>query len=162
MKQEYWIVLVIGLLIAAYVLEAIVQPLGLDLATPYHYIVSTNLTTYPLTTTLIVVRAIALIISPIWVMTFIEKRYGLKAGVSLVLAGVSQLYVLQELATGSQILPLEWSLSIALAGLALLPMLLFYFLKAGASAAHSKLTGGDNTDSEEEENEEEEEEEEKE
>jgi len=143
MKSEYVLVLIIGLLIAAYVLEAIVQPLGISLPTPYHYINPETLMTYPFTTTVIVVRAVAIFLSPLWIMSFIDGKYQLKGAVTLVLAGLSQLYVLQELATGAQILPLEWSLSISLAGIALLVPMIIYFVRGVLSSAHSKLTGSE-------------------
>jgi len=142
MKQEYVITVIIGLFLAAYVLEAVVQPLGLALPTPYHYITAENLRTYPFTTTIIVIRAIAIFLSPILFMSFVGKRYGLKSILSLIIAALTQLYVLQELATGAQLLPLEWSLSISLAGLAFLPMIILYFLRAGLSSAHEKLSEG--------------------
>lgn len=139
MKQEYTLVLIIGLLIAAYVLEAIVQPLGLDLATPYHYLNPQTLATYPFTTTVIIVRAFALFLAPLWLMSFIEGGYQMKSGISLVLAGLTQLYVLQELATGNKILPLEWALAISLAGLAMLLPMVIYFLRGILASAHKKL-----------------------
>jgi len=141
MKQEYILILIIGLFLAAYVLEAIVQPLGLDLTTPYHYLNPETLMTYPFTTTVIVVRAIAIFLSPLWLMSFIGKNYSLKGSVSLVLAGLTQLYALQELATGNKILPLEWALAISLAGLALLIPMVIYFLRAILHSAHTKLAG---------------------
>lgn len=140
MKQEYTLIAIIGLLLAAYVLEAIVHPLTLELATPYHYINPEFLITYPFTTTVISVRAIAIFLTPIWIMSFIEGRHGLKAGLSLLLAALTQLYVLQELALGAKILPLEWALALALAGLAMLPMIIAYIIRGSMSAAHSKLT----------------------
>lgn len=149
MKKEYVLIAIIGLYIAAYVLEAIVQPLNLDLATPYHYIDSQYLSTYPFTTTAIIIRAIAVWATPLWIMSFIEKKYGLKASIAFVLAGLSQLYVLQELATGNQILPLEWALAVALAGIAMLPVLVIYIIQAGLSSAYSKLTGNKSVANEE-------------
>lgn len=142
MKQEYVISMIIGLFLVAYVLEAVVQPLGLALPTPYHYITAENLRTYPFTTTIIVIRAVALFLSPILLMSFVNKKYGLKSSISLIIAALTQLYVLQELATGAKLLPLEWSLSISLAGLAFLPMIILYFLRAGLSSAHEKLSEG--------------------
>lgn len=158
MKKEYVLVGIIGLFLAAYVLEAVVQPLSLDLATPYHYIDPEYLATYPFTTTVIVVRAVGVWLTPIWLFSFMEKKYGLKAILSFVLAGLSQLYVLQELATGNQILPLEWALAVALGGLALIPVMAIYILQAGLSSAYSKLTGGSKGKDEEVEDSEEEEE----
>ena len=146
MKQEYTIILIIGLFIASYVLEAIVQPLSLSLATPYHYLSIENLTTYPFSTTVIIVRAIGIFLAPIWLMSFFEKGYTTKAAIILVLAGLSQLYVLQELATGQQILPLEWSLAVSLAGLALVPMIPIFFLRSVLAKAHQSLTKEDNNE----------------
>ena len=143
MKQEYTLVLIIGLLIAAYVLEAIVQPLGLDLATPYHYLNPQTLATYPFTTTLIIIRAVALFLAPIWLMSFIDGGYNFKTGASFVLAGLTQLYVLQELATGNKILPLEWALAISLAGLAMLLPMIIYFFRGLLRSAHRKLRDND-------------------
>ena len=146
MKKEYVLVLIVGLLIAAYVLEAIVQPLNLNLATPYHYLETKTLATYPFTTTLIVIRAFAIFISPLWLMTFIDKNYTLKAIVTFVLSGLTQLYVLQELATGNRILPLEWALSISLAGLALLVPMIYYIIRSLVHKAHKTLTSDSDED----------------
>lgn len=154
MKQEYVLVLIVGLFIAAYALEAIVQPLGIDLKTPYHFLDPKTLATYPFTTTVIVVRGIAIFLSPLWLMSFINKTYSLKSSVTFVLAGLSQLYVLQELATGNRILPLEWALSISLAGLCLVVPMIYYFLRSMLHSAHQKLVSskeqdGDESDDEE-------------
>lgn len=151
MKQGYTLATIVGLLIASYVLEAIVQPLTLGLATPYHYMDPAILSTYPFTTTVIVVRAFAIFLAPLWLMSFIDHKHGLKAVISFVLAGLTQLYVLQELALGTKILPLEWALAIALAGLAMLPTIVGYLIRGGLSTAHSKLTRGDEFEDDEDE-----------
>lgn len=139
MKAEYILILIAGLLISAYVLEAVVDPLSLDLATPYHYIDPLTLRTYPFTTTIIAIRALAIFLTPVWLLSFIERKYGLKGSIILVLSALSQLYVLQELATGQKLLPLEWSLAISLAGVALLMPMILYFIKGLLSGAHDKL-----------------------
>lgn len=131
---------IIGLLLTAYVLEAIVEPLAIDLVTPYHYIDPTTLRTYPFTTTVIIARALALFMTPLFFMSFIKRRYTTKTILTLVIAALSQLYALQGLATGNQFIRLEWSLAISLAGLALLPMVIIYFLKSLVSRIHQKLT----------------------
>lgn len=157
MKQEYTILIIVGLFIAAYVLEAIVQPLGVDLATPYHFLTPETLTTYPFTTAVIAVRATAIFLAPLWLMSFFEKGYTIKGSISLVLAGLSQLYVLQELATGNQILPLEWALAISVAGMALVVPMVIYFLRGLLYSAHTKLTKDGSKQSEAEEESEDEE-----
>ncbi|KKS77229.1 MAG: hypothetical protein UV74_C0013G0002 [Candidatus Woesebacteria bacterium GW2011_GWB1_43_14] len=139
MKQGYILALVVGLLLVAYLLEATVEPLILPLATPYHYLNSETIKTYPFTTTVIVIRAVALFLSPLLLMSYIARRYLAKSVVLLILSALTQLYVLQELATGSKLIPLEWSLAISLAGLALLAMIPLQIIRAGVSSTYSKI-----------------------
>ena len=58
----------------------------------------------------------------------------------LIISGLAQLYAIQEIATGAQVIPMEWSLSLSLAGLALLlPASLQIFLGI-AHKTKKKLT----------------------
>lgn len=139
MKQEYTLILIIGLLLTAYVLEAAVKPLTLILPTPYHYASVNVIRNYPFSATIIIIRAISVFMGIVWLLSFIEKAYAPKAIFSLVIAALAQLYALQELATGANMLSLEWSLSISLAGTALFPMVAIYLLKNILSSAHKKL-----------------------
>lgn len=50
------------------------------------------------------------------------------AGILLVISGLLQLYALQDVASRSYVVPLEWSLAFTLAGVLLLLPTLLYFL----------------------------------
>jgi hypothetical protein len=146
MKKEYWLVFIGGMFLLAYVLDAVVNPLDLDLATPYHFLTPKNITTYPFTTASVVVKALGMFLIPLWLFSFFEHNYSLKGGLLLVLIALMQLYSLQEIATGTQIVPLEWALSISMAGLALFIPMTIYILRGLLYSAHQKLAGATGSD----------------
>lgn len=128
MKQEHFLILVVGLLILTYVLDAVVNPLPVALITPYHYFNPEIMFTYPFTTTSIILKALALIIASILILSFLGFKKITNGAILLVLAGLMQLYSLQSVVSNSQIIPLEWSISITLAGVVLLFISLFYLI----------------------------------
>lgn len=140
MKKEYAFVFIAGLFLLAYVLEAVVNPLALNLATPYDYLSPALLARYPFTTAIILIRALALFLAPVWLFSFLSGNHTLKGVVLLLVAGLAQLYAIQEIATGAQLIPLEWSLSLSLAGVALLLPSVLQFLISLAKKTKQKLT----------------------
>jgi len=143
MKKEYIVVLVLGLFLFAYLLDAVVGPIAADLATPYHYLTPQNLFIYPFSSASLFIKAAGLVIVPVLLLSFFQRMYLLKAASILVLSALYQLYALQQVATNAETIPLEWSLALTLAGLILLiPMVVFLF-KGLLSVAHTKLTGGE-------------------
>ena len=147
MKKEYLVVLILGLFLFAYLLDAIVDPLAADLATPYHYLTPSSLAIYPFTSVSLFLKAAGLIIIPLLFLSFFQKMYLLKAASLLVLSALYQLYALQQVATNAETIPLEWSLALTLAGMLLLiPMVVFLFTGL-LSGAHTKLAGGEGEES---------------
>ena len=138
-KQEYMLVIIVGLFLLSYILDAVVNPLTVPLTTPYHFITLENITTYPFTTASIAIRALGMFILPLWIFGFFKGGYPAKGGISLVLAGLMQLYAIQEVATGARLVPLEWSLSLSVAGIALLLPTMWYFVRGGLSSMHKSL-----------------------
>lgn len=139
MKQEYVLMLIIGLVILGYILDAIVNPLSLQLTTPYHFFDPLTLSTYPFTTTSIIIKSIALFLAPLWFLSFLSFNPLTKGTILLILSGLMQLYALQDVATNSHVIPLEWSLSLTLAGAALLIPALIYMLVGAGKKAHNKV-----------------------
>lgn len=128
MKQEYFVILIVGLLILTYVLDAIVSPLDLNLTTPYHYFTPETLFSYAFTTTSIVLKSIALIMTPLWLFSYTGFNKTTKGASLLVLSGLMQLYSLQAVVTSSSVIPLEWSLALTLTGMLLLIPAVLYLL----------------------------------
>lgn len=127
MPKEYVLILIIGLFLLAYLLEAVVDPLAIELATPYQFLSSEYIAQVPFTTAVIMVRSLAIFITPLWLLSFIDHAFQFKA-VSLLIVGVLlQLYGVQATASSTVGIPLEWAISFALSGASLfLPMLLFF------------------------------------
>jgi len=139
MKKEYWVALIGGIFLLSYVLEAVINPLQVAIATPYEFVQPKYLTLYPFTAAIIFMRALAIFLTPLFIMGFFKNAYAAKALTLILLAGLLQLYALQNIVNPSRNVPLEWALSLALGGLALLLPALFYGLKAMFFAMHQSL-----------------------
>jgi hypothetical protein len=141
MKKETTLVVIIGLFLLSYVLDAVVNPLKLHLATPYQFLNPALITTYPFTTASIVIKGLGIFLSPILFLSFAEGHYTAKGAVLLILIGLMQLYALQDIATKASVVPLEWALSLSLAGIALIVPMIWYFIRGAVSSLHQQLGG---------------------
>lgn len=128
MKQEHWLAVVIGLLIFAYVLDGVVNPLTLGLPTPYHFFIPEILVTYPFTVTSILIKSSALYITPLLLLSFTGFNKTLKGIALLIISGLFQLYALQDVASGAHAIPLEWALSLTFTGVILLFTSIIYII----------------------------------
>ncbi len=126
-SKEILFVIICGLFLLAYVLEAVVNPLKIKLPSPYGFITDGYYLKYPFTAVVVGIRGLAIFLIPLFLYSFFSGAYYIKATISLVLAGLMQLYSLQEVATGTTITPLEWSLSLSIAGIAILLPTIYYF-----------------------------------
>lgn len=141
MPKEYTLVIIGGLFLLAYILEAIVDPLTLSLATPYEYLNPEYLSQYPFTTATVFIRSVAFFMTPTWLLSFIKKAHYAKGGVLLIVASLMQLYAIQEVATGTTLVPLEWSLSLSIAGAALLIPSVLFIIRGMLASAQEKISG---------------------
>lgn len=137
MPKEYVLILIIGLFLLAYLLEAVVDPLALPLSTPYEFLKADYISKVPFTTALIAVRSLAIFITPLWLFSFISQAFQFKAVALLIIGTLLQLYSVQAVASPTVGIPLEWAISFALGGLALFLPMLFLFVK-GATNHSSK------------------------
>lgn len=127
MPKEYVLVLIVGLFLLAYLLEAVVDPLTVPLATPYEFLQNGYPARFPFTSAVIVVRSLAILLTPLWLLSFIPKAFQFKAIALLIVGTLLQLYSVQAVATPTVGIPLEWAISFALGGATLfLPMLVFF------------------------------------
>lgn len=130
MKKENFFFVILGFFIAAYVLDAVVNPLKLNLATPYQYFNNKTLLTYPFTSVSILLKSLAIFMLPLLLMSYLGISTFVKGIITLILSGLLQLYAVQDIASGNFVVPLEWSLSFATAGVALV-IPTFFFLVIG-------------------------------
>ena len=145
MKQEYTLILIIGLFLLAYLLDALVNPLTVTLTTPYHFFTSDTLYTFPFTTASIVLKALAIFITPVWFLSFLSINHLTKASITLVLSGLLQLYSLQDVVSGAEVIPLEWAIALTLAGAALLIPTITYPIIGAMTGVKQNLLGDEAT-----------------
>ena len=139
LAKEYQLLVIVGLFIFGYVLEALVNPLQISLPSPYAFLNPNYFLKYPFTSAVILIKSIAIFWTPVLFLSFIQRAYAAKASILLVLAGLLQLYTLQEIATGAQVMPLEWSLALALGGILLLIPVVIYFIRHSFGVVHEKV-----------------------
>lgn len=139
LPKEYTFIIIVGLFLLSYVLEAVVDPLVLKLPTPYVFLSPVYLAKFPFTTATIFIRALCFFLIPTFLLSFINKAHFLKVGILLLVAGLAQLYSLQEIASGTTLVPLEWSLSLSVAGIALILPIIANLLMGTYHKAKSKL-----------------------
>lgn len=143
--KEYILAAIGGLFLLAYVLQSGVKPLHLNLASPYQFLSPGYFKLYPFTGAIIIIRSLALFISPLWTLSWFGPAHTAKAVTLLITSGLMQLYALQQIAGASApTVSQEWALSFALAGLGLLLPTLAFFLKGATggvgSAVSQKIT----------------------
>lgn len=154
MKKEYTLIFIVGLFLLAYVLDTVVEPLEVVLASPYAYISSDIFSQYPFTGASIAIKALGVFLTPLFLLSFMEKQYTAKGLILLIVAGLTQLYGIQELATGAKLLPIEWTVSLALGGAALLVPMVLYFTRGTFSSVSKGIAGPPDEDPFEEEDQE--------
>jgi hypothetical protein len=137
--KEQVFITIIGLFLISYLLEAVVDPLVLKLATPYAYFSPVFFMKYPFTTATVIIRGLSLLLAPLFLLSFIPRGFFPKAGILLVVSALAQLYSLQEITSGTTLLPLEWSLSLTLAGISLALPITVYLIKGIVLSAKNKL-----------------------
>ena len=137
--KEQVFVAIVGLFLLAYLLEAIVDPLKIQLATPYDFFNPIFFSKYPFVTATVIIRSLSFLLTPLFLLSFIPKGYFPKAGILLVVSALSQLYALQEVTSGTTMIPLEWSLSLSLAGASLAIPIIIYTIKGIILSAKNKL-----------------------
>lgn len=143
MKKEFILILIVGLFTLAYVLDAIVNPLKIRLVTPYHFFAPEILTQYIFTSTSIAIKGLAIFLSTLLLISFTGVKTLIRGAILILVSAFMQLYAMQEVATRSQTLPLEWALSFALAGVVLIIPALFYLILGFFKKIHTLVLGED-------------------
>lgn len=141
MKKDYVWFTIIGLLIFSYILDRISPPVGLEatLRNPYQLLAADILARYPLSVVSIAAKAISITGILTLGLGYIFKAPLIKASILFVLAGLAQLYAIQQLATRGTVTPIEWTLGISYTGLVTLLPIVIYFLQGIFSSAKTAI-----------------------
>jgi len=142
MDKEYWLVGAITLLILASVLDYFAGAVSFSVGTnPFSFLSPNNLVVYPFTAVAIGLRALGMVVLILSAVSTIEKQFGFKAFGLFVIGVLAELYAVQQLATGSLVTPLNWTLAFAYAGVLLIPVTFYYLLRAALSGINSEISG---------------------
>ena len=143
MKKDFILILIIGLFTLAYVLDAIVSPLKIRLVTPFHFFTPEIMAQYIFTSVSIAIKGLAIFLSTLWLISFTGVKTLIKGAILILISAFMQLYTIQEVATRSQTLPLEWALSFTLAGVILIIPGLLYLVLGLFKKLHALVLGKD-------------------
>lgn len=144
MKKGYLFVFIAGLFLFSYILEVAASPLTVKLTTPYEFLKPDLISRYPFTAIDIAIKSLAIFLTPVLAISLINRHHFAKGIGLLVLLGLVQLYTIQQVATDAKVIPLEWTISLALASLALLLPALLHLLLGLAYKTKQKLSAPPN------------------
>lgn len=117
---EVWVVVAaIGFLLA-WLIDRFAGPVTITVESPVAFLKSTTLLNrYPFTAAAVVIRSLAVFISVMLTLSFVEKNYFSKA-IFLVFVGLlGEFYAIQQLANGFKLTTIQWTLAIAYGSLLL-------------------------------------------
>jgi len=129
MKKEYLFSTGVVLILLAYGIDFVSGPVSFATKSQFGFFASEVISQYPLSTLGIFARSVGLFLI-IWLsLTFIDRYFFQKFTGLIIIAILSNLYSLQQIATGMRITTTQWSLSIAYAGLLLLIPAFVYLIQ---------------------------------
>ncbi|KKQ25049.1 MAG: hypothetical protein US40_C0004G0087 [Candidatus Roizmanbacteria bacterium GW2011_GWC2_37_13] len=128
MKKEYLAAIILGLFLLAYIFDTIAGPVSFVLKSPFEFLQGDLLSRYPFTTVSIVIKTIALFSSILLVFSMFEKKQLTKGLVMFFIAAMFELYSIQQLATGSNLIPVVWTMTLTATGLLLIIPSLIYIV----------------------------------
>ena len=138
MKKEYLVVTTLGLFALAYALDYFAGPVSISVKNPF--VLGNTIDKYPFTTVGIIARSFAIMFSVTLILSLASSSFA-KAIVAFFLAGLFELYAIQQLATASRMTTVQWTLSIAYGGLLLIIPIIYYLISGVVTGLHRSLTG---------------------
>lgn len=129
MKKEYLFIFAVSLLILAYVIDSISGPVKMTLKNPYQFLDQIIISHFPLTAVGILARSLGIFVGIVLILSLINKMFFFKATSIFFIAIIFNLFAIQQIATNTRTISIQWILSLAYSGLALLLPALVYLIK---------------------------------
>lgn len=118
--KEVWLVVAIIGFLLSWLIDRLGGPVSIVVGNPIAFLrSSTLLNTYPFTAAAMLIRAFAIAVSVMLVISLLERRYFAKAVIILFGGILAEFYAIQQLTTGARLTTIQWTLAIAYASLAL-------------------------------------------
>ena len=145
MKKEYFLIICISLLILSYVIDYVSGPVSIPLKNPYLFLNQTVISQVPLTAVGVFSRSLGLVLGIILLLSLINKKFFVKASISFFIGAIFSLFSIQQIATNTRTVTIQWSLSFAFAAMALV-LPLFVYLILGFVFPVKKIIIPENSD----------------
>lgn len=145
----------------AYGIDAISGAVSLAIKNPYLFLSSPLMSKYPLTSLGIFARSIGLFLV-VWLLASLIDGMNFKKVIAMAIVTVlSNLFAIQQLATGVKVTTVQWTISIAYASTLLVIPMVYYLIKGMTGAVTGRVGSekkvevvGDEFDADEEEDDE--------
>lgn len=113
-SKEVWLGVAVVAFLLAYSIDRLAGPVSITVGNPVAFLTSpVLLNLYPFTAAAIVIRSVALFISVMILVGFIEGRYFAKIAIVVFIGLLAEFYSIQQLANGFKMTTIQWTLSIA-------------------------------------------------
>lgn len=130
LRIEGWITVAAIAFLLSWFIDNVTGPVSIIIKNPVSFLTSSViLNKYPFTATSVFIRAIALFISSMLVMSAIRNKYFTKVVILFFVGLLAEFYAIQQLATGYRLTNIQWTLSIAYGSLLLIPGIAYLILK---------------------------------
>jgi hypothetical protein len=139
MKKEYVFIFAISLLVLAHIIDSISGSVSLTLKNPYQFLDQSLIIRFPLTAVGIFARSFGLTIGIIVILSLISRLFFLKSALIFFMAIIANLFAIQQIATNTRTVTIQWILSLAFSGLLLILPSFIYLIK-GILPTHSNKT----------------------
>lgn len=114
LPKEMWLVVAVVAFLLAYVIDLLAGPVTITVGNPVAFLTSpVLLNLYPFTAAAIIIRSIAIFISVMLIISFIDKQYVAKIAILIFVGVLAEFYSIQQLANGFKMTTIQWTLSIA-------------------------------------------------
>ncbi len=140
MKKEYFLIAAVALFILGYVIDWLAGPIGVSILNPFDFLTQPVISDYPFTGVSIGLKAIFILIITLIPLTYIPEKQVAKGVFLIFLTALFELYSIQQIATGYQMVSMTWSLAFSYSGVLLLIPAVIYIVIGIGRLLHRKIT----------------------
>lgn len=145
MKKENMLLLVAGFFILAYVLDYFAGPVYIVVKNHFAFIAPSMLAKFPLTAVAVGIRTLGIFSGILLLFSLIKEKYLGKAAGLFCFGALAELYTIQQLATGSRMTSIQWTLSIGFSGILLIVPIAYYVIRGLFFTVKKKLNNNESS-----------------
>ena len=145
MKKENTLLITAGFFILAYVLDYFAGPVRITVKNHLAFLAPSVINKYPFTAVAIAIRTLGILIGILLTLSLIGEKYFAKAAGLFCLGALVELYTIQQLATGSRMTPIQWTLSLGFFGILLIIPIAYYIIRGLFFTVKKKLNSSESS-----------------